>query len=82
MCDLCAESSIIHKEHFEILGIPHEELLKAIWKMVLGSIVASVTSLWHWLVASESSPYSVVDSCNYSHQLPRGLLQLPVILPG
>ena len=62
MSDFCAEGAVVHEKDVKVLDISDCELLEAIRKIVSGFIVRSITNLGHFLVASESSSHSVVDT--------------------
>ena len=67
--DLSAESSVVHQQNIQILDVVNHELLETVGKVVFGGVVRSVTDSGHILVASESSPHSVVDTSGSSPAL-------------
>jgi hypothetical protein len=62
VCDLSAESSVVHEEDIEVLRIVNHKFLESVGKEELGSVIGSVTDFGHLLVASESSSHAVVDT--------------------
>lgn len=66
MSNLSAESSIIHKEDIQVLGVVNKELLETIRKVISGFLIGAVADFGHGLVASEASPHSVVNTVGSS----------------
>jgi len=62
-----AESSVVHQQNVEVSDVVDDEFLQAVGEMESGFLIVTVTDLWHWLVASESSSHSVVDTCAKPH---------------
>ena len=62
MCDLGTESTIIHEEHVKVTEIVHDELFEFVREIVSGFSVGTVSDLRHFLVSSESSSHSVINS--------------------
>ena len=61
--DFCTKFPIVHQQYIQILNIPDNEFLKAIGKVVLGCFVRAIADFWHFLITSEPSSHSVIDSC-------------------
>ena len=80
MGDFSAEGAVVHEEDVEIADASDYEFFKAVGEIVSSLLVGAVTDLGHLLVASESSPHSVVDAY-VRGELPLGLLQDSASLP-
>ena len=60
--NLGTESTVVHQQHIEILSVVHHKFFKPVGQIVLSFIIRSVSDFGHLLVASESSPHSVINA--------------------
>lgn len=66
MSYLSAKSSVQHHEHFKLFDVVDEDLTKSIWQHVSGSLCISVANFWHFKLAPETSPDTVVNTVRFS----------------
>lgn len=80
MSDFSAEGAVVHEEDVEIRDASDYEFFKTVGKIVSSLFVGAVSDLGHFLVASESSSHSVVDTY-VRRGIPLGLLHDSASLP-
>merc|ERR1719160_637423 len=54
--------SVMHEQHLQILGRVHDELVEAVRDAVLGSLVRSITNVWHQSRALELTTDTAINT--------------------
>jgi len=62
MSDLGAECSVVHEQNVKVLGVVHYEFFKTVWQEKLGGVIRTIADFGHFLVASEATTHSIIDT--------------------
>ena len=76
MGNLCRVGLVVHKQHLELSGVVHDELLEAGGQDELGLVVGTVTDVGHRCVALEAPAHSAVNAMGLA---PRAIKAKPQI---
>jgi len=60
--DLGGVDAVLHQQHLQVRHVVNQKFLETIRTDVLGVLIASVTNIWHFVLALEASSHSVVNT--------------------